>query len=287
MRTLLVLALITLAVARIPEFETNSKDYEPDCYICPEMSQNQILGGWRAAIQTDEFRTDILTLLVRDQIIKAYGDRLLESMEQGLKVKAKSKLTEAVNSMKEDIRRQLVEAASKDLEGKVSSVTLNLNNHIRAEAKAFIADSETIRGFLQQHDAEVHLKMQKVLSDSKLELEGLYRDHLARIIQEDQYRTINAALVEDLKVKYAGEFAAIGRQYEATFNAMTASWKATIQKMIDDISAKTAQVSNTHAVLQRVDAGLSKTESYAKWAYGLSILAVGMITVRIVIGLTQ
>lgn len=274
MQTFVAFLILTLVSAKVAPQES-----------C-EMS-NGFLIGWQAVIQTEEFRKELLTTLVRDQIMSVYSDRLLASMEKGLKDKAKAKINSAVSDMREDMRRQLVEAATVSLNAKISEAKLSFNEHIRTEIKSIIAGSETIRGFLQQHEAEMGMKMQKVLSDSKGELEGLYREHLARIIQEDQYRTINAELIKDLDRKYTAQFAEVHAGYDTSFENSTRGWKVTIQKMLDDISSKTQQVTDTHTVVRNMETRIARIESNTNWALGLSLVAVGAVTIRFLIGFTQ
>lgn len=276
----ILLLLLTLTLAR------SSPGYYYD-YDEHEMAyRSTLLASWSSFSQTEEFRAELIALLSRDQLVQIYTDRLLTSMENSLKDKVKSKITSSFAEMKEDLRRQLVESASTSLRATIAEAKLNLNDHVRSEIKSFISNSETIRGYLQQHEAEVGLKMQKVLTDSKAELEGLYRDHLARIIQEDQYRTINAALIEDLKAKYAQEFSNVRTAHDAMFEKSIQDWKAVIETALNDITARTTQVSNTYELFSRVQERLTYFETTANWAFGLSLLAVGVITVRVVVGLT-
>lgn len=276
----ILLLLLTLTLAR------SSPGYYYD-YDEHEMAyRNTLLASWSSFSQTEEFRAELIALLSRDQLVQIYTDRLLTSMENSLKDKVKSKITSSFAEMKEDLRRQLVESASTSLRATIAEAKLNLNDHVRSEIKSFISNSETIRGYLQQHEAEVGLKMQKVLTDSKAELEGLYRDHLARIIQEDQYRTINAALIEELKAKYAQEFSNVRTAHDAMFEKSIQDWKAVIETALNDITARTTQVSNTYELFSRVQERLTYFETTANWAFGLSLLAVGVITVRVVVGLT-
>lgn len=278
MRVLLL--LLSLALAR------QAPGYYYD-YDEHEMAyRSTLLASWSSFSQTEEFRAELIALLSRDQLVQIYTDRLLTSMENSLKDKVKSKITSSFAEMKEDLRRQLVESASTSLRATIAEAKLNLNDHVRSEIKSFISNSETIRGYLQQHEAEVGLKMQKVLTDSKAELEGLYRDHLARIIQEDQYRTINAALIEELKAKYAQEFSNVRTAHDAMFEKSIQDWKAVIETALNDITARTTQVSNTYELFSRVQERLTYFETTANWAFGLSLLAVGVITVRVVVGLT-
>lgn len=276
----ILLLLLTLTLAR------SSPGYYYD-YDEHEMAyRSTLLASWSSFSQTEEFRAELIALLSRDQLVQIYTDRLLTSMENSLKDKVKSKITSSFAEMKEDLRRQLVESASTSLRATIAEAKLNLNDHVRSEIKSFISNSETIRGYLQQHEAEVGLKMQKVLTDSKAELEGLYRDHLARIIQEDQYRTINAALIEELKAKYAQEFSNVRTAHDAMFEKSIQDWKAVIETALNDITARTTQVSNTYELFSRVQERLTYFETTANWAFGLSLLAVGVITVRVVVGLT-
>lgn len=276
----ILLLLLTLTLAR------SSPGYYYD-YDEHEMAyRNTLLASWSSFSQTEEFRAELIALLSRDQLVQIYTDRLLTSMENSLKDKVKSKITSSFAEMKEDLRRQLVESASTSLRATIAEAKLNLNDHVRSEIKSFISNSETIRGYLQQHEAEVGLKMQKVLTDSKAELEGLYRDHLARIIQEDQYRTINAALIEELKAKYAQEFSNVRTAHDAMFEKSIQDWKAVIETALNDITARTTQVSNTYELFSRVQERLTYFETTANWAFGLSLLAVGVIAVRVVVGLT-
>lgn len=240
--------------------------------------------NYRTIITDDEFRRQLVGLMIEDQVLKVYSTRLLTSMDQELKEMARRQIKYASDKIRDDLRRQVVESAGKDLDLKLLTAKAEIGKQVRAEARELLANAEVIRGFLQQHEAELSIKSQKILTESKQELEGLYRDHLARIIQEDQYRTINAALIDDLKTKYHNAFGELHCQYNDAFNSSLNTWRNSVQQLLDEIRGQAAAVSNTYKLLMDVQEQVKTLTSNTNWALGLSCTALGLVMARIVIG---
>src|SRR5271163_4710146 len=85
--------------------------------------------------------------------------------------------------------------------------------------KKFVSENHDIRAIIEDHKKAVKAQHESIFEESKVALEKLYRDHLDRIIEEDKYQTVNAAMIGSLRRHYEDEFSKILKNFTDGFNA--------------------------------------------------------------------
>lgn len=185
-------------------------------------------------VRTTTFKQTLQELVWEQTMMSAFRDTIDRQVKQTVTDQAKL----AVG----DIATDKVKLAIKDLH---DSLVREANDAVAAAARKFVTTDETIRAMIATHHVAVKKELDTSFEAVRVDLEKKCREHLARIVAEPEYHTINAALIENLKQNYRETFKKLEEAYESRFNHHVSAQENRVTAAISSLNTNAATVTET------------------------------------------
>lgn len=218
--------------------------------------------------------SDAVQKMIKVQASAAAANALQESVTN-----AKKSLTQHVDGAVIEAIHALKKRAYEGVDTAVaeskSQIQTIAKNKAAEEVQALIANHPIMIGYLQQHDANLAIVLQKQYESTQAALEQKYREHLAKIVQEDQYRVINDALVKELAARYDAAFRKLEADYKVEHERQALATGTAVQGMISKLSEKAKAVESAHSSLTALQARIAEqnvTINKLKWVAWIAIV---------------
>lgn len=230
--------------------------------------------------------SDATQKMIKIQASAAASSALRDEVENAGK-KLKRHVTEVVEEAEKGLKKRADAAAEKAIADAKPSINTMVKNKAIEEVQALLANHPAMVGYLQQHDASVAAALQQKYEFTIAGLEQKYRDHLDRIIREDQYRIINEALVKELTARYEAAFSQLEAAHKTEHERQALATGVAIQGMINKLSEKATNVEQAHKQLTAVQTRINEQNSEIRILRWLAIAGMLVGTLGVFVGLNR
>lgn len=230
--------------------------------------------------------SDATQKLIKLQASTAANSALRDEVENASK-KLKRQVGESVEEAERSLKKCANAAADKAIADAKPQINVMVKNKAAEEVQGLLASHPTMIGYMQQHDANVAAALQQKYEFTIAGLEQKYRDHLDRIIREDQYRIINEALVKELTARYDAAFKQLEAAYKIEHERQALATGTAVQGMINKLSEKASNVEQAHKQLTAVHTRISEQNSEIRILRWLAIAGMIVGTLGVFVGLNR
>ncbi len=159
-------------------------------------------------IRRDQFRTVLKDVFWNQVAMDSFRSSIKSTVKDEATTQAKLQVAEIV-------RDKVVAEVNNQRDSMENKMRKLAEDHL----KKFVAENHDIHSIIEDHKKAVKAQHERIFDESKAELERLYREHLTRIVEEDKYQTVNAAMIDSLRRHYAAEFEKVLKNFTDNFIA--------------------------------------------------------------------
>lgn len=256
-----------------------------------------IIRMMRSFLGSDAAASIIRGIVVRES--SSEHERLMTEFQRKYLSNVEDLLGEAVRQQSQTLTKQIehrfrlqasdianeevVAAVGKQLsriEKHVVAVERDLNVTVAGQISSHLSNHPLMLGILQQHSTNMVSLMQKAYDETHAALEQKCREQLERIIREDQYRTINASLIAELKNQYQKEFDALKLANAMEFSRQAGATAKAVKDMMEALDKKATELKAAHDAFRDIQSRLDRQGHYITT---ITWTGVGIITACLVI----
>lgn len=201
--------------------------------------------------------------------------------------KLKSHVADSIEEAEKSLKKRASAATDQAITDAKPLIHTMVKNKAIEEIQVLLANHPAMIGYLQQHDAKVAAALQQKYEHAITGLEQKYRDHLDRIIREDQYRIINEALVKELTARYDAAFRQLEAAYKIEHERQALATGAAVQGMINKLSEKATDVEQAHKQLTSVHTRITQQDREIRTIRWLAIVGVFLASLGAIFGLSR